>query len=432
MTQETFAENAPTLRRAGWAVLPSAGKSPMVSGFNKMRYAPGEQQVERWAAANPNADLVFIAGLSRSGAGRQGIIGVDCDDAEAIGWASCLFGETPGKVRTRRGEHHLFNADGVDLGTLSSLRKYGVNVDLKHGRAGAAILAAPPSPHEKEPGFRYSWKGCDPYVLRHLPPFPAAKLFAFLEKQKPTALAKPRFDARGDSRGLWLNDQLVKHGPFFDGTGGELLNSALDKAHQLNESLAGLGLEPLDDSEVVRRSRQVVNDIENGKIERRLGRRATCTSDADEVRHLCSLPNGTDAFALLQLLRAEHAGKSHRGETFAICVNAMAQSGVLSSWGVHKYRKARDVLLGEGFIREVSPAQYRQAAQFELLARILTPSLASVPLSGTVPGGGRVDTLCSISESQSHGAPWVAEGIGRATWYRRKAKAGASAERSAA
>jgi hypothetical protein len=410
----------------------------MVSGFNKMQYAPGERQVEKWAARYPAADLVFVAGLCETGRGKQGVIVVDCDDETAVSRASKLFGETPGRVRTRRGEHRYFRDDGANLGTLSSLRAYGLNIDLKHGQHGAAIVAAPPSPHEKDRDFRYTWASCGPDVLKALPPFRASGLFDFLEKSRPAAnlaqltanRAKAPFNARADSRGLWLNDQLVKHGPFFDGEAAELLNSVLDKARQLNESLAELGFEPLGDSEVLRRSKQIVQDIENGKIERRLARRATCTSDADEIRFLCSLANGADAFALLQLFRSEHAGKISRGETFAICIGAMARSRVMGSWSERKYREARDVLLQEGFIREIWPARWKRAAEYTLERRILTPSLAIAPLAGTTPGGGRqgryIGEQNARAVSVSQRQPWEAEGVSKSTYYRRRRKAKAA------
>jgi hypothetical protein len=439
MTQETFAQHAPALRRAGWAVLPSEGKSPLRKGFNKWRYPPGEKTVEQWARRAPDADIVIVAGLCETGKGHRGVIVVDCDDETAVSRASELFGETPGRVRTRRGEHRYFRADGADLGTLSSLRAYGLEIDLKHGQHGAAIVAAPPSPHEKDRGFCYTWEHCGPDVLKALPPFRAAGLSAFLEKQKPTETAKPAFLGKERSRRLWLNRQLAKHAGFFDGEDAELLNSVLDKARQFNQSLAELGIEPLDDKEVMRVSRQIAKDVQNGKLVRCLGRRATSISDADETRLLGSHQNGPDAFIMLQLFRQEHEARCKRGETFAICIKAMVESGVLAAWGRYRYRQARDLLLQWGFIREVSPAQFRKAAQYELVPRVQTPSLATAPHAGTAPEGlplrraGRQESSIGANPcapvSVSRAKPWAAAGVSKSTYYRRKkAKAAALAD----
>jgi hypothetical protein len=78
----TFAEHAPAMRRAGWAVLPAAGKAPLREGFNKWKYAPGEKTVGEWAQKQPSADIVYVPGLCSTGRGRKGVIVVDCDDAE--------------------------------------------------------------------------------------------------------------------------------------------------------------------------------------------------------------------------------------------------------------------------------------------------------------------------------------------------------------
>ena len=43
------------------------------------------------------------------------------------------------------GKHALYRDGGSALGNLSSLKKFGLNADLKHGRA---IVVAPPSLHD--------------------------------------------------------------------------------------------------------------------------------------------------------------------------------------------------------------------------------------------------------------------------------------------
>jgi hypothetical protein len=179
---QTFADFAPGMRAAGWAVLPGQGKAPQVNGFNTWKHAPGPETISRWAKLKPDADILYVPGLCQTPKGH-GIIIVDPDDEVAIGQAEELFGDTPAKIRTRRGQHRGFAAAGVDLGELTSLRRYGLNIDLKHGQRGAGIVVGPPSAHEKDRSFRYAWDGCDETVIRHLPPFPEGKLKAFLNKQ---------------------------------------------------------------------------------------------------------------------------------------------------------------------------------------------------------------------------------------------------------
>ena len=52
--------------------------------------------------------------------------------APALAPARCaeLFGDTPGKVRTRRGRHYLYRDPSFDFGKLSSLKAFGINADV--------------------------------------------------------------------------------------------------------------------------------------------------------------------------------------------------------------------------------------------------------------------------------------------------------------
>lgn len=372
----TFADHAPAMRAAGWAVLPAVGKKPIRTGFNTWKGAPSPETIDRWAERNPDADIVYVPGLCRTINGRVGILAIDPDDSEAIGQAEELFGPTPGKVRTRRGAHRLYDGFGIDLGDLTSLKKFGFNIDIKHGQKGAGIVAAPPSPFEKDRSRQYEWDGCDHTVIRHLPPPRMRALYKLIDKSPSGARETPSVKPfRAESRGLGLNDYLVSRAWAFDG-----IDSALSIAHAWNEGLPHRGREKLSDAEVLERTRAVLKDLQEGKIERRHGMRATCTSDADEIRTLSAMSGNGDAFTLLQLFRAEHGARCRRGETFAINADAMEAAKVLGSWSAKKYRAARDVLLRAGLIRITKEGSCgrggRVPTQYILAPRMLTPSMA--------------------------------------------------------
>ncbi len=161
-----FGDHAEALRAAGFAVLPAAGKSPLRSGFNRMTRPPGSAVVARWRVQCPHADILYVTGLSWPRPGGPGLVVIDGDDAEACHRIEELFGATPGRVRTRRGKHFLF-LDPGGLGKVSSL-PFGINADIKHG---SGLVVAPPSRHAEDRAFSYSWDGCDPTVIRHLPMF---------------------------------------------------------------------------------------------------------------------------------------------------------------------------------------------------------------------------------------------------------------------
>lgn len=381
MQPNTFADHAHSLSRAGLAVIPSRGKAAIAKGFPKWRRALDGQSLDRMAAKNPDAGIAYIPGLSLSG---RGLVIIDADDAQAVEQVRETFGDTPGRVQTRRGKHFLYAANGESLGKISSLKKHGINADVKHGQAGSGIVIAPPSAHATDATFCYSWDGCDLSVLPDLPPFDAAALRTLVEtrgsKTLPNASCTAPLPApmrlgtghfRDGSRKLGLNDHLAGVAWSFDSIDG-----ALDAARTWNNRLGDSGLEPMADEEVMSVVTSVMKDLEAGKLERRLRQRAACTSDADEIRWLSAMDGGDGAFMLLQLLRAEHAGRTARGKTFVLNVRGMVTARTLGSWGARKYRGARDLLLQTGLLIETSPAGYRRAAEYRLAPRLLTPSVA--------------------------------------------------------
>ena len=69
-----FGEHGPRLRRAGFAVLPANGKAPLMRGFSGWELAPGPQTVDKWAARNPHANVVYVPGLSCAKKGGEGLV----------------------------------------------------------------------------------------------------------------------------------------------------------------------------------------------------------------------------------------------------------------------------------------------------------------------------------------------------------------------
>ena len=372
------------MRRAGFAVLPANGKSPLVAGFNKWSNAPGLTTVNKWAARSPEADVVYVPSLSGTKRGGDGIIVIDGDDDAACGRIAEIFGDTPGKVLTKRGCHFLYRAVGRSLGALQSLKAYGLNADVKHGRS---IVVAPPSCHEKDNAFEYSWDGCDETVIGHLPLFSVAALQSLIDRSnprpEPVSVLEPRLKIstqcnntappprqggllRSYSRGLELNRYLCKQA-----WACETYEALLDCAQTFNLSLTDRGLEPLDQSEVDGRTLAVWRDWEAGKLVRWQGSRSVAAIDAEQVKDLVAEPHGGDAVALLMLLRAEHQARIVlRGETFALNVKAMVKAETMPSWTLERYRNAISTLLRKGYLQKAEEAHNsrrgRVAAQFTL------------------------------------------------------------------
>ena len=390
--QEIFARAAPALRLAGFAVLPAHGKEPTRKGFTKWRYAPSPRAVAEWAVKDPTANIVYVPGLCRTERGGDSIIVIDSDDMEAAEEVERRFGRTPGMVKTRRGRHAIYRDGGAALGNLSSLKKFGLNADLKHGRS---IVVAPPSIHPVS-GTAYAWEGCDPGVIRDLPELDARALQDLIDKSPgpifrpshpgqasprpnlvpnvtPTAPAPgspghayvPReglgVGMRDGSRGLGLNDLLCKHASFVDSR-----DELLDVARTINQDYPM----PLEDDEVVKRTLAVWKDRQAGKLQRWIGRAGNSRVDKGEAKHLSALgPHGGDAGLFLILLRAEHSARVRRGETFAINCEAMAKAKTLN-WSRRRFRAARNVLLAGGYLKIVAPSRNsrggRTATQYTL------------------------------------------------------------------
>ena len=178
-----FGEHAVALRRAGLAVLPANGKRPLIRGFQKMRCAPGLAIVEQWAQTNASHNIVYVPGLSRTRGSPNGLVVVDADNAEEVERVEKVFGPTPAMVVTRRGRHFIYGAPEASLCNIGSLRKVGLDVDIKHGQRGSGISVAPPSRHPDQPDFTYTWqKGSGPDSLTDLPPFNAKALQSLIEE----------------------------------------------------------------------------------------------------------------------------------------------------------------------------------------------------------------------------------------------------------
>jgi hypothetical protein len=367
MTCPIFARNAPRLRQAGFAVLPANGKKPRRAGYREWRRVPSLDVVIEWAENEPAADIVYVPGLSKARQGDRGLVVLDADDEEACARIIEAFGDTPGRVKTRRGRHYLYRAPGVDLGKLTSLKSAGIAADLKHGNS---IVVAPPSRHQDDRDFRYSWEACDETVIRDLPAFNEPALRRLVDAAKlPTTPRNLRTDLREGSRRLGLNDQLVaKAWSFVD------QREMIDAAFLCNEKIGKMDRRgPLAAEEVMQVVRAVWRDREAGKIELWEKQASTEKRFYMELRRLCERDpkQGPNAYALLQVLRAQHSARCHRGETFAITPTAMAKARVIPGWTRERYEQARNLLLAENLIEQVNEfernsAEGRRAARFRL------------------------------------------------------------------
>ena len=350
-----FADNAMTMYRHGLAVLPlGADRTPRIKGFDRWTIRPGTHTIKKWMRAHPTDNIAIVPDLS-------GVLVADCDDASQDAAVEELLGPTPLMVVTRRGRHRYYSK--VNQRLPGNLRTVGLKVDLK----ARGIVIAPPSLHES--GHIYQLDGCDWSALRDLPPPNLCKLLALISRTGSGDTVSD-IGMRDGSRGQWLNDGLCRH-VMSCGSFDELLQRAAILADQLE----GAGLPRLTDAMVTKRAQKVWQDAQAGKLQLNSDYRGTVKSSLTELDTLCrhSPRHGPDALVLLLKLRAFHAARCRRGETFCLTPRSMAEHNVVIGWTRERFEKARDVLLETGEIARVAPFRRkganREAAQYVLVKK---------------------------------------------------------------
>ena len=348
-----FADHAMTMYRHGLVVLPlRADRTPSIKGFDRWTIGPGIHTLKKWMRAHPTDNIAIVPDLS-------GVLVVDCDDASQDAAVEELLGPTPLMVVTRRGLHRYYRKVGQRL--PGNLRSIGLDVDLK----ASGIVIAPPSLHES--GHVYRLDGCDWPALKDVPPPNLCKLLGLISRTGSGATVSD-IDMRDGSRGQWLNDRLCR-----DVMSCDSFEELLHRATILADQLEATGIPRLTDAMIIKRARKVWQDAQAGKLQKHSDYRGTVKSSLTELDALCrhSPRHGPDALVLLLKLRALHAARCRRGETFGLTPRSMAEHNVVIGWTRERFEKARDVLLETGEIARVAPFRRRggnrEAAQYVLV-----------------------------------------------------------------
>ena len=349
-----FGDHAEHMASLGLAVVPlGRDRKPKVSGFNRWSHPPAVSTVADWVQRHPDANIGILPGLS-------GVWVADVDSADQVNEVENLLGQTPLRVRTKRGVH-LYYAETHER-LPGTLRKNGLNVDLK---AGNSIVIAPPSLHES--GHRYRLDGADWSARSELPRPNIERLCRFLEGQGKRTVADSAREMRDGSRKQWFNDELVKQVSYCD-----TFDELLDVTRTLNMDLPKLGHEPLGDAVVFARAQKVWRDRQDGKIKPMLGGPGIAQLEESEIAALTRFdPKGAgDAFMLLAKLRIAHSARCRRNETFCITPQSMARDEVIPGWPWKRYMRARDLLIQANLLEKVSRFKCtrdgRIAAQYRL------------------------------------------------------------------
>ncbi|MGM0584965.1 MAG: bifunctional DNA primase/polymerase [Pseudomonadota bacterium] len=137
----------------GWAVVPVAprGKRPLVPWRAFQDGLPGPEQVERWAARWPDANVGIVTGAA------SGLLVLDVDPrhggAESLAAIEARHGALPGTVEAETGgggRHLYFAHPGGERRNRAGLAP---GLDL---RGDGGLIVAPPSIHPS--GRPYRWR----------------------------------------------------------------------------------------------------------------------------------------------------------------------------------------------------------------------------------------------------------------------------------
>ena len=323
-TMSTFHDFAPAYAAAGIVPLPLGGddgKKPLVK--NPGRFGRGAAME---LAANPrfaDAGLGFWCGLHN----RITVVDVDATTDAELQYALATYGDSPVIVRTASGKHHAWYRHDGERRSIRPDKAHPIDV---LGEGGLCV--APPS--LRPSGGKYEFLRGNLASVRDLPPIRSGAI------QKLERALDDRAPIYDGGRGDALFKMAVAWAYRLD-TNAELLAILRDA----NETLCK---PPLSDAEVQGRARSAWKYRTQG------------TLMAKGVSHVV-LPRepiarwlgrgDLDQLALMALFYKAHAGIP--GKAFAASPAAMAQAGVIGSWGKNRYRAGLRKLCDAGEIERV-------------------------------------------------------------------------------
>ncbi len=312
--------------RAGLSVIPTggeSGKKPCEHGFMQFaRKRPHRKTLERWIKTRPTANIGIMAGPVSN------LTVVDVDDATLLDTAIAEFGDTPVIDRSPSGGNHLYYRHNGEK-TLNRLD--GAAIDVR-GAGGTPLVIAPPSIRPDD-FKRYEFLSGGVADFVRLPEARRGSLPLVYDVLKRSAKNWSEMQD-GDGRNLRLFQCALR------------LASQYPREEIIDRALAANGnFEiPLPLDEALKAIHSALDYEVCGK--NWVGQEARAQITAPE---LGTLGGHGDAALLLMRLRTVHGWRN--GDEFYLA-NATAES---LKWGLEKFRKARDFLIGQGFLVLVHP-----------------------------------------------------------------------------
>ncbi len=264
----------------------------------------------------PDANVGVLCGLS-------GLTVIDVDgDAALANEARKRFGKSPLEVETPSGGRHLYFRNSGER--CANLRREGLAIDIK---AAGGLIVAPPS-RKLSTGAAYQFVQGSWDKLARLPTIRNAALDRRSVDDIPAGI-------RNDT----LFRIALREARHCDDFG-----ALLDVMHWRNQCIA----RPVEKGEMEKIARHAWAYQEAGT--NWVAGEANAMIGRKQFSQVMTIPNGSDAIALLLKLKMEHGARTERGRSFALSPKAMANAEVMPGWGRKRYERTRDALIECGAI----------------------------------------------------------------------------------
>jgi hypothetical protein len=324
---QPFASAAVDMVRRGLSIIPCGrndGKKPSIKFWG--RRPLGEAAIKKFAEREPDACVGLVTNLN-----KFTLVDIDEHNHAFANDIERHIGETPVVVRTPSGGRHLYYQSSGERS--ANLRRYDLPIDIK-GNAPSYVIA-PPSirPSSGEPYYfeRGSWE-----LIRSLP-------LCDLTKIIPS----------NNNRPGWEVESIIKPPELIPGQrNSELFRFGLRQARNCDDEttlryilnsyneFADNPLPPLEVEGIARNAWFYESAGKNW-----VGGSARMTLIETEIRAVMPASNFSDAWFLYSMLMLMHGARAERGESFAICADAMAKAGLFGDWDTKRIRRARDTLI---------------------------------------------------------------------------------------
>lgn len=334
------ASSLPDAIRNEVARLKGAGHTLLPLGGGEDGKAP---IVRAWAG--PGLTLAqILAPMHRTGSQAYGVrldglavVDCDCDDAELVARLEARFGASPVHVKTPRGRHLYYRANG----TTPNLRAEDLPVDIK---TGARSYVMGPLSLRQDGGFYAPAKG----VL-------GVDALPILRRVTVARRAQIQTGQR--------HDELVKE--------AVAMVEFVDSAEELTDNLASIRDDLCDDPATMPDAelRNIAGWAWARRLENRIyrGRNSAFRVDRLALDALRGCANDADAIALLVVLVDQHG--HNPGKRFPLDFKAMREAGLINL-SIPRLRGARRTLEGAGLLRLAGKHRAGSRPQTYILTRL--------------------------------------------------------------